>query len=82
LLIVCTGKFTKKIPEIQDAPKEYWAEIKIGVQTESYDTEKPEILHQDFSHITEDFIKETLEKFVGEIEQKTTCFFCHQNRWK
>ncbi|MFP3831817.1 tRNA pseudouridine(55) synthase TruB [Chryseobacterium sp. SIMBA_028] len=70
LLIVCCGKFTKKIPEIQDAPKEYWTEIKIGVQTESYDTEKPEILHQDISHITEDQVKETLEKFVGEIEQK------------
>ncbi|MEJ5105433.1 tRNA pseudouridine(55) synthase TruB [Chryseobacterium sp. MYb328] len=70
LLIVCCGKFTKKIPEIQDAPKEYWTEIKIGVQTESYDTEKPEILHQDFSHITEDQVKEVLEKFVGEIEQK------------
>lgn len=74
LLIVCTGKFTKKIPEIQDAPKEYIAELKIGVQTESYDTEKPEILHQDFSHITEDFIKETLTKFVGEIEQKPPVF--------
>ena len=74
LLIVCTGKFTKKIPEIQDAPKEYLTEIKIGVQTESYDTEKPEILHQDFSHITEDLIKETLEKFVGEIEQKPPVF--------
>lgn len=74
LLIVCTGKFTKKIPEIQDAPKEYWTEIKIGVQTESYDTEKPEILHQDFSHITENFIQETLEKFVGEIDQKPPIF--------
>jgi tRNA pseudouridine55 synthase len=70
LLIVCCGKFTKKIPEIQDAPKEYWTEIKIGVQTESYDTEKPEILQQDITHISEDQIKETLEKFVGEIEQK------------
>lgn len=70
LLIVCCGKFTKKIPEIQDAPKEYWTEIKIGVQTESYDTEKPEILHQDISHITEDQVKQVLEKFVGEIEQK------------
>ena len=70
LLIVCCGKFTKKIPEIQDAPKEYWTEIKIGVQTESYDTEKPEILQQDFSHITEEQVKEVLEKFVGEIEQK------------
>lgn len=70
LLIVCCGKFTKKIPEIQDAPKEYWTEIKIGVQTESYDTEKPEILQQDFAHITEEQINEVLEKFVGEIEQK------------
>ncbi|NML71494.1 tRNA pseudouridine(55) synthase TruB [Chryseobacterium sp. RP-3-3] len=70
LLIVCCGKFTKKIPEIQDAPKEYWTEIKIGVQTESYDTEKPEILQQDIAHISEEQINEVLEKFVGEIEQK------------
>lgn len=70
LLIVCCGKFTKKIPEIQDAPKEYWTEIKIGVQTESYDMEKPEILHQEIAHITEEQIREVLEKFVGEIEQK------------
>lgn len=74
LLIVCTGKFTKKIPEIQDAPKEYLTEIKIGAQTESYDTEKPEILHKDFSHITKDIIITTLEKFVGEIEQKPPVF--------
>ena len=74
LLIVCTGKFTKKIPEIQDAPKEYWTEIKIGVQTESYDTEKPEILQEDISHITEENVKEVLEKFLGEIEQTPPIF--------
>lgn len=74
LLIVCTGKFTKKIPEIQDAPKEYWTEIKIGVQTESYDTEKPEILHQDYSYITEEQIHQALEKFLGEIDQKPPVF--------
>lgn len=74
LLIICTGKFTKKIQEIQDAPKEYLTEIKIGVQTESYDTEKPEILPQDYSHISEEFIRETLLKFVGEIEQKPPVF--------
>ena len=74
LLIVCTGKFTKKIPEIQDAAKEYWAEIKIGVQTESYDTEKPEILHQDFSNVTEENVKNVLEKFLGEINQKPPVF--------
>lgn len=70
LLIVCCGKFTKKIPEIQDAPKEYWTEIKIGVQTESYDTEKPEILQQSIDHISEEQVREILGKFVGEIEQK------------
>ena len=74
LLIVCTGKFTKKIQEIQDAPKEYLTEVKIGVQTESYDTEKPEILQQDYSHISEEFILETLQKFVGEIDQKPPVF--------
>ena len=74
LLIICTGKFTKIIPEIQDAPKEYFTEIKIGVQTESYDTEKPEILQQDISKITDEQIKETLEKFLGEIDQKPPIF--------
>lgn len=74
LLIICTGKFTKIIPEIQDAPKEYLTEIKIGVQTESYDTEKPEIFPQDISNITEKQIMETLEKFLGEIDQKPPVF--------
>lgn len=74
LLIVCTGKATKQIPQIQDAPKEYRAEIKIGVQTESYDTEKPEILHQDISHITEEEVKDILSKFIGEIDQKPPIF--------
>lgn len=74
LLIVCTGKFTKIIPGIQDAPKEYQAEIKIGVQTESYDTEKPEILFQDYSHVTNAQIQQTLVKFVGEIDQTPPVF--------
>lgn len=69
LLIICTGKFTKKIPEIQDAPKEYFTEIKLGVQTESYDTEKPEILPQEISHLSEDEIKTVLMSFEGEIDQ-------------
>ncbi len=69
LLIVCIGKATKQISEIQDAPKEYVAEIKLGVQTTSYDTEKPEILHQPIDEITEDKVTQTLEKFVGDIMQ-------------
>jgi tRNA pseudouridine55 synthase len=74
LLIVCCGKFTKKIPEIQDAPKEYWTEIKIGVQTESYDTEKPEMFPQDISQITEEQIKNAVDKFIGEIDQTPPVF--------
>lgn len=74
LLIVCTGKFTKKIPQIQDAPKEYIAEIKLGVQTESYDTEKPEILPEDISHLTEEEIIKAIASFQGEIEQTPPIF--------
>ncbi|WP_124640811.1 MULTISPECIES: tRNA pseudouridine(55) synthase TruB [Amniculibacterium] len=74
LLIVCTGKATKQIQEIQDAPKEYFTEIKIGAQTESYDTEKPEILNQDIAHINHEFILEKLNDFLGEIDQTPPIF--------
>lgn len=74
LLIVCTGKATKQIPTIQDAPKEYLAEIKIGVQTASYDTEEPEILPQNFSHITKEDIEQMLPKFMGTIQQRPPIF--------
>ena len=63
--MICTGKATKQIPQIQDASKEYWAEIKIGVQTESYDTEKPEILPQDISGITEANIQNALKNSLA-----------------
>lgn len=74
LLIVCIGKATTQIPQIQDAPKEYFAEIKIGAQTESYDTEKPEILHRETSHILEEHVHEILHRFLGEIDQKPPVF--------
>ncbi|SFH92538.1 tRNA pseudouridine(55) synthase TruB [Halpernia frigidisoli] len=74
LLIVCTGKFTKKISEIQDAPKEYRTEIKLGFQTESYDTEKPEILETNISFMTAEKILEVLNDFIGEIDQKPPVF--------
>lgn len=74
LLIVCTGKATKQIPSIQDAPKEYLAEIKIGTQTASYDTEEPEILPQDFSHITKEDVLQMLPQFIGIIQQRPPIF--------
>ncbi|MHA6697817.1 tRNA pseudouridine(55) synthase TruB [Chryseobacterium sp. A301] len=74
LLIVCTGKATKEISKIQDAPKEYLATIKLGVQTESYDTEKPEISPRDISGITESQILQVLKTFEGEIMQTPPIF--------
>ncbi|WKS95856.1 tRNA pseudouridine(55) synthase TruB [Riemerella columbina] len=74
LLIVCTGKATKQIPQIQDAPKEYIAEIKLGAQTASYDTEEPEIHHQPIDHLTAEMIENAILSFVGEIEQTPPIF--------
>lgn len=45
LLIVCVGKATKQIQQIQDASKQYSGEIKLGVETPSYDTETEEVNH-------------------------------------
>lgn len=74
LLILCTGKATKNIPELQAIDKEYYAEIKLGFQTESYDTEKPEINPESIAHLVEDNIHEVLKGFVGEIEQQPPIF--------
>lgn len=74
LLIVCTGKATKKISEIQDAPKEYLAKVKIGAQTPCFDTEMDEILPKDISHISEEAIKNCIATFVGEIDQTPPLF--------
>ena len=74
LLIICTGRFTKIIQEIQDAAKEYAVEIKVGAQTISYDTEQPEIEIKDYTQISEEQILQVLEKFKGEILQKPPVF--------
>lgn len=69
LLIICTGKFTKRIDEIQAESKVYTGTIKLGVTTPTYDTESEE--NQIFStqHITEELIHETTKQFRGEIDQ-------------
>jgi tRNA pseudouridine55 synthase len=69
LLIICTGNFTKKIDEYQAQIKEYTGEITLGATTPSYDleTEVDETFLID--HITPDLIHQTVQQFVGEIEQ-------------
>ncbi|MBN1598433.1 MAG: tRNA pseudouridine(55) synthase TruB [Bacteroidales bacterium] len=69
VLVLCTGKATKKITEIQDKFKEYIAEITLGKTTPSFDLET-EIDHEyGICHITEDLIAENLKKFKGKNKQ-------------
>jgi len=69
LLIICTGKFTKKINEYQGRVKEYTGEITLGATTPSYDLETD--VNETFSiaHITEESIHNTVTQFIGEIDQ-------------
>jgi len=74
LLIVCTGKFTKKITEIQAQTKEYTGTIHLGATTPSYDLETEIDATFPTDHITEVLILETLKNFIGEIDQKPPVF--------
>lgn len=69
LLIVCTGKLTKKIDLIQAEDKEYTGIITLGATTPSFDLETEINQTFDFSLLTEQDILETAKSFVGELEQ-------------
>lgn len=69
LLILCTGKHTKRIESLQGMEKEYLVEYKLGATTPSYDAELPEENIQDASHITQVDIENSMQAFRGEIEQ-------------
>ena len=70
LLLVCTGKFTKRITELQGQAKEYTGTFHIGATTPSYDLETE--IDQTFltEHIDDALIHETVKHFLGEIDQK------------
>jgi tRNA pseudouridine55 synthase len=74
LLIICTGKFTKKITEIQAQEKEYTGTIFVGATTPSYDLETKIDATFPTEHITETLILETTKQFIGEIDQKPPVF--------
>ena len=69
LLIICTGKFTKRIDEFQGQEKEYTGTFFIGATTPSYDEES--LVNEKFEtgHISENLLKETAKKFIGEQDQ-------------
>lgn len=74
LLILCTGKFTKKIDSYQAQQKEYIGTITLGATTPSYDLETEIDKTFDISKITESQICEATQQFIGEIEQQPPVF--------
>lgn len=74
LLVICTGKFTKKIPELQGQIKEYTGTFTLGATTPSYDLETE--VNQTFptEHLTETSIRNIPDHFLGEIEQVPPMF--------
>ena len=74
LLLVCTGKFTKRITELQGQAKEYTGTFFIGATTPSYDLETEIDETFDIFHIDELLIHETVKQFLGEIDQKPPIF--------
>ncbi|NUM51296.1 MAG: tRNA pseudouridine(55) synthase TruB [Flavobacteriales bacterium] len=69
LLIICTGKKTKEINQIQEQPKEYTGTFFLGATTPSYDLETPVNKTFPTSHITNELIYETTRKFIGKQDQ-------------
>ena len=74
LLLVCTGKFTKRITELQGQAKEYTGTFIIGATTPSYDLETEVDATFQTEHVTAELIQETTKQFIGEIDQKPPVF--------
>jgi tRNA pseudouridine55 synthase len=69
LLIVCTGKMTKRIEEFMGLEKEYTGTFTLGQVTASYDLETPIEDTSDVSHLSSDTIREATKPFLGRIQQ-------------
>ena len=74
VMIVCTGRATKRIDELQAHTKEYVATIALGATTPSYDLETEIDATYPTEHITREMVEETLKKFTGRIEQVPPAF--------
>lgn len=74
LLIICTGKFTKRIMELQGMEKEYTGTFYLGATTPSYDLETEVNETFPIEHISDELVRETTKQFTGEIDQKPPVF--------
>ena len=74
VLIVCTGRATKRIEELQSHTKEYIADLQLGATTASFDLEHEINATYPYEHITREMVEETLKKFIGTIAQRPPLF--------
>ena len=74
LLIICTGKLTKKIDEYQAQEKEYLATFRLGATTPCFDLEKEIDQTYPTEHITETLVQQAIAEFVGTIQQTPPIF--------
>ena len=74
VLIVCTGRATKRIDELQAGTKEYVATMQLGATTPCFDLEKPIDQTYPTDHITLELIQQVLPRFMGRIEQVPPAF--------
>lgn len=74
VVIVCTGRATKRIDELQAHTKEYVSTLQLGATTASFDLEKPVDATYPTAHITLELIQQVLPRFMGRIEQVPPAF--------
>lgn len=74
MMVICTGKATKRIEELQLGRKEYTATLQLGATTPSYDLEHEIDQTYPTEHITEEGIRAVLQQFTGEIDQVPPVF--------
>ncbi len=74
VMVICTGKATKRIDELQAHVKEYVATLQFGATTPCFDLEKPIDKTYPTEHITESLLRDVLSRFVGRIEQVPPAF--------
>ena len=74
VMVICTGKATKRIDELQAHVKEYVATLQLGATTPCFDLEKPIDKTYPTEHITESLLRDVLSRFVGRIEQVPPAF--------
>ncbi len=74
LLVLCTGKSTRRISELQGMPKEYTGTIHLGATTPSYDLETEPSEQLPVEHLTDEMLKAAAERLTGEITQQPPVF--------